>query len=128
MARLCIPLAMLALLLMLAPEPPSAASPQSGYVTVDFDNVDLRVFIKFVSETTGRIFILDERVKGTVSIVSAHQIPIDELEKVLESVLEVKGYASIPAGPVTKIVPLNTAKQRGVEVGVTRPARAGNQP
>jgi general secretion pathway protein D len=122
------PLAILALLLMLAASLPRAASPQSGYVTVDFDNVDLRVFIKFVSETTGRIFILDERVKGTVSIVFANQIPIDELDTVLESVLEVKGYAAIPAGPVTKIVPLNSAKQRGVEVGVTRPGRTGNQP
>jgi len=127
LGRLCTPLAILTFLFMLATEGAGAASSQSGYVTVDFDNVDLRVFIKFVSETTGRIFILDERVKGTVSIVFANQIPIDELDKVLESVLEVKGYAAIPAGPVTKIVPLNTAKQRGVEVGVTGPGRTGKQ-
>jgi hypothetical protein len=33
--------------------PSPAASPQSGrYVTIDFDNVDISVFIKFVSELT----------------------------------------------------------------------------
>lgn len=127
LTRLCLPLVIFVLFIMLAADLPSAASPQPGYVSVDFDNVDLRVFIKFVSETTGRIFILDERVKGTVSVVFANQIPIDELYKVLESVLEVKGYAAIPAGLVTKIVPLNTAKQRGIEVGGTHPARVGDQ-
>jgi hypothetical protein len=41
---------------------------------------------------------------------------------VLESVLEVKGFAVIPAGPITKIVPLGTAKQRGVAVTGSGPS------
>jgi general secretion pathway protein D len=34
------------------------------FVTIDFDNVDISVFIKFVSELTGRNFVIDEKVKG----------------------------------------------------------------
>ncbi|HEX9871117.1 MAG TPA: hypothetical protein VGC99_21470 [Candidatus Tectomicrobia bacterium] len=93
-----------------------AMTPESNLVAVDFDNVDLRVFIKFVSEVTGRLFLLDDRVRGQVSVRFANKIPIDQLHDVLESVLEVKGFAVIPAGPITKIVPLGTAKQRGVAV------------
>jgi general secretion pathway protein D len=93
-------------------------------VAVDFENVDLRVFIKFVSEVTGRVFLLDERVKGQVSMRFVNKLPIEQLHEVLESVLEVKGFAAIPAGPITKIVPLSSARQRGIEVtggGLSRP-------
>ncbi|MBI3325204.1 MAG: type II secretion system protein GspD, partial [Nitrospinae bacterium] len=102
-------------------------SAQSDVVAVDFESVDLRVFIKFVSEVTGRVFVLDDRVRGQVSVVFANKIPVDQLYEVLESVLEVKGYAAIPAGRLTKIVPLNTAKQRGIEVGTIRPTSPSGQ-
>ncbi len=85
-------------------------------VAVDFDNVDLRVFIKFVSEATGRVFLVDDRVRGQVSVRFTNKIPVEQLYKVLESVLEVKGFAAVPAGAITKIVPLGTARQRGIEV------------
>ena len=108
------------LTLGLAPSP--GASSESNLVAVDFDNVELRLFIKFVSEVTGKVFLVDDRVRGQVSVRFASKIPIDQLHDVLESVLEVKGFAAIPAGPITKIVPLGTAKQRGIEVGGGRPA------
>ena len=92
------------------------AIPEANLVAVDFENIDLRVFIKFVSEVTGRVFLLDERVGGQVSVRFANKIPIDQLSDVLESVLEVKGFATIPAGPITKIAPLGSAKQRGIAV------------
>ena len=92
------------------------ATPDSHLVAVDFENVDLRVFIKFVSEVTGRVFLLDDRVRGQISIRFANRIPVAELHDVLESVLEVKGFATIASGSITKIVPLGSAKQRGIEV------------
>jgi general secretion pathway protein D len=92
------------------------ATSDAHVVAVDFENVDLRVFIKFVSEVTGRVFLLDDRVRGHVSVRFANKIPVDHLYDVLESVLEVKGFATIPAGPITKIAPLGGAKQRGIEV------------
>jgi general secretion pathway protein D len=99
-----------------------AARPEANLVAVDFENVDLRVFIKFVSEVTGRVFLLDDRVRGQVSVRFADKIPVNQLSDVLESVLEVKGFGIIPAGPITKIVPLGSAKQRGVEVTGSGPS------
>jgi general secretion pathway protein D len=101
---------------VVGPLPGSTMVPDETFVTVDLENVDLRLFIKYVSEVTGRIFLVDDRVRGQVSVRFTNQIPIRELFDVLESVLEVQGYAAIPAGSITKIVPLTTAKQRGVEV------------
>jgi type II secretory pathway component GspD/PulD (secretin) len=102
-----------------------AATPESNLVSVDFENVDLRVFIKFVSEVTGRLFLLDDRVRGQVSVRFTNKIPIEQLHDVLESVLEVKGFAIIPAGPITKIVPLGSAKQRGIAVTGSGPSEPG---
>ena len=99
------------------------ATPDSHLVTVDFENVDLRVFIKFVSEVTGRVFLVDDRVRGQISVRFANRIPVDQLHDVLESVLEVKGFATVAAGPITKIVPLGRAKQQGI--GVTGSGSAG---
>ena len=104
-----------------------AATPESNLVAVDFENVDLRVFIKFVSEVTGRLFLLDDRVRGQVSVRFANKIPIDQLHDVLESVLEVKGFAAIAAGPITKIVPLGSARQRGIEVTGSGPSQPSSR-
>jgi general secretion pathway protein D len=104
-----------------------AATPDSTLVAVDFENVDLRVFIKFVSEVTGRVFLVDDRVRGQVSVRFANKIPVDHLHDVLESVLEVKGFATITTGPITKIVPLGSVKQRGIEVTGRGPSEFGSR-
>jgi general secretion pathway protein D len=107
----------------------AAGMPTAGAheVAVDFQDVDLRVFIKFVSEATGRVFLLDERVRGQVSVRFTNKIPLDQLYAVLESVLEVKGFAAVPAGAVTKIVPIGTARQRGVAVYGSGTRSAGDR-
>jgi len=38
------------------------------FVSIDFNNVDINVFIKFISELTSTNFVVDQRVKGKVTI------------------------------------------------------------
>ena len=89
--------------------------PADPYVTIDFDNVDIPVFIKFISELTGKNFVIDKAVRGKVTIVSPNKISKDEAYKVFESVLEVHGYTTVPAGKITKIVPAVSARTKNVE-------------
>jgi general secretion pathway protein D len=86
------------------------------YVTIDFQDVDINVLIKFISEITGKNFIVDKNVKGTVTIISPTKITVDEAYKVFESVLEVHGFAAIPSGNVTKIVPSVEARTKAIDV------------
>ncbi|MGD9098198.1 MAG: hypothetical protein PVF97_08935, partial [Desulfobacterales bacterium] len=60
-------------------------------VSIDFNDVDIHLFIKFISEITGKNFIVDQRVKGKVTIISPSQISVDEAYRVFASVLEVHG-------------------------------------
>lgn len=86
-----------------------------NYVTIDFDNVDIGVFIKFVSELTGKNFIIDERVKGKATIISPKKIPLRDVYKVFLSVLEVNGFATVPVGDMIKIVPATSAREKSLE-------------
>ena len=87
----------------------------SRYVTIDFDNVDIALFIKFISELTGKNFVVDKAVRGKVTIISPTKISVDEAYRVFESVLEVHGFTTVPAGSVIKIVPAVHARGKNIE-------------
>ena len=97
------------------PTPPD--EPVERYVTIDFEDVDVNLFIKYISELTGKNFIIDKAVRGNVTIVSPTKISIEEAYKVFESVLEVQGFTTVPAGSITKIVPAADARSKSVETG-----------
>ena len=70
------------------PDTGSAAKPTArvsgpDVVTLNFVNADIEGVVKAVSEITGKNFVLDPRVKGTVNIVSAK--PIDRKSTRLNS-------------------------------------------
>lgn len=90
------------------------------YVTLDFDNVNIEVFVKFVSELTGKNFIIDEKVRGKVTILSPRKIPLRDVYKVFLSVLEINGFATVPVGDMIKIVPSVVAREKSVETRVKR--------
>ena len=98
-----------------APGKPGPANGKLGkYVTIDFDNVDILAFIKFISELTGKNFVVDESVKGKVSVFSPRKISADEAYKVFESVLDIHGLTTVPSGDVTKVVPSQQAREKSV--------------
>ncbi|TSA48106.1 MAG: hypothetical protein D4R56_01070, partial [Deltaproteobacteria bacterium] len=100
-----------------SPAPAQTPSPQSGrYVTIDFDNVDITVFIKFVSELTGKNFLIDDKVKGKVTVISPKKIPVDEVYKVFESVLEIYGFATVQSGEVIKVILAQEARGKNLEL------------
>jgi general secretion pathway protein D len=86
--------------------------PDERYVTIDFDNVDIGIFIKFISELTGKNFVVDKGVRGKVTIISPTKISVKEAYKVFESVLEVHGFT---AGNIIKIVPALEARTKSIE-------------
>jgi general secretion pathway protein D len=113
--------ATLALALAIAPAPPSAAqereaAPESGMVTLDFNDAELSAVIEMIAKMTGRNFIYDDRVRGRVTIVSPSPMPIEQAYAVFESVLQVKGFTTVttPGGAI-KVVPIREAKESSVE-------------
>ena len=85
------------------------------FISIDFNNVDINVFIKFMSELTGTNFVVDQRVKGKVTIISPSKISLKEAYTVFESVLEVHGYTTVKSGQVVKIIPSPDARSKSIE-------------
>lgn len=86
------------------------------HIIIDFDSVDIHLFIKFISELTGKNFIVDKTVQGNVTIISPTRISVDEAYRVFESVLEVHGFTTVESGAVTKILPSARARSQNVEM------------
>ena len=94
-----------------------ALAADDATVALNFQDVDLPVLARFVSEVTGRNFIVDDRVRGKVTIISPTRITPDEAYQVFQSVLQVKGFTTVPSGAFTKIVPIRDARESAIPTG-----------
>ncbi len=94
---------------------PVAALAAKG-VVLNFNDVDISTMVKFISELTGKNFIMDDRVKGKISVYSPSKISPEDAFNVFTSVLALKGFTTVPAGKVYKIVPTAGAKQEGMKI------------
>jgi len=88
------------------------ASPVEA-VSFDFDNVDIRSFIKIVSELTGRNYVVDPSVTGQITVTSPEPVPPDAVDEVFQAVLNVYGFVAVTDGGIVKIVPFVRAKEGG---------------
>jgi general secretion pathway protein D len=89
------------------------ATPARAEITLNLKDADISTLIATVSEVTGKNFIVDARVKGKVTVVSASPMSSDGLYETFLAVLAVNGFAAIPSGDTIKIIPEATAKQEG---------------
>ena len=92
----------------------------SEFVSMDFNDVDIGVFIKFISKLTQKNFVVDTKVKGKVTIISPEKISVEEAYKVFESVLDIYGFATVEMGRVTKIIPVADARADNVDTRVAK--------
>jgi len=89
-------------------------SQSQRYVTIDFNDVDINLFIKYISELTKKNFVVDRAVRGKVTIISPTRISEEDAYKVFESVLEVNGFTTVPSGSIIKIVPAVQARSKAI--------------
>ncbi len=85
--------------------PAARAEVSSSNKIWNLRNADIRAVIGEVSRVTGKNFLIDPRVQGKISIVSASPMSNRELYQVFLSMLQVSGYSAIPNGKIIKIIP-----------------------
>lgn len=90
--------------------PAGAAAPVQ--LTQSFHNADIRDVIEAVAKLTGKNFIIDPHVKGEVTLIAPNPMPADTLYQTLLALLRVHGYAAIEGPTATKIVPVNSARDK----------------
>lgn len=88
----------------------SARAAPEEKVSLNFVNADIEEVVRAVSHITGKNFLMDPRVKGTINIVSATPIPASLAYDTLLSALRMQGFAAVESGGVTKVMPEADAK------------------
>lgn len=78
---------------------------------INVKNADISAIIKIFSRKTKRNYILDENVKGKVTIYLPGRVSSDEAIRILDTVLALKGFTSVPVSEnLWKIVPARQAR------------------
>jgi len=90
--------------------PAAAASKEK--ITLEFNDVDIKVVVKFISQLVHKNFIVDDAVKGKVTVISPVPVSADEAYEIFLSILDVKGFAAVPSGRVVKIIPAAEARAK----------------
>ncbi|GEC94419.1 type II secretion system protein GspD [Zoogloea ramigera] len=108
-----------------AAETGSSASGEN--ISLNFVNAEIGAVIQAISKISGRNFIIDPRVKGTLNIVTARPVARHLTYSILLSALRLQGYAAVEGDGVTKIVPEADAKLHAVPVGKGKGAGGGDR-
>ncbi len=86
---------------------------EAANITFSLKEAELETVAATVAEFTGKNFIIDPRVKGKVTVISAKPMTPDEVYQTFLSLLEVHNFAAVRMGNVIKIIPSVNAKQLG---------------
>ena len=90
-----------------APVPAWAASDDAA---LNFVGADIESVIKAVGHYTNITFVIDPRVKGTLTLVSEKSISKSQAFSLLTSALRLQGYAVVSGDGYAKVVPEAEAK------------------
>ena len=83
---------------------------------LNFNNVELADFLNMMSQLTGKNIIIDDKIKGKISISSSKKVPVSQALEIMKSILEVKGLAVIESGNIIKVIPVKEAIKKNVEI------------
>ncbi len=82
---------------------------RTGKVFLNFQNADISLVVKFMSELTGKNIVLDPNVKGTITISSAKPVSIKQAWELFVMSLTLQGYGVVEDKNFVRILPIAQA-------------------
>ena len=78
--------------------------------SVNFRNVDLVLVIESVARLVGKNFLIDPRVRGSVTLIASEPVGADSLYDILLTILHVYGYTAVPSDEAIRVLPAQVAQ------------------
>ena len=98
-------------------------------VTLNFSNTEIEAVVRAISKFTGKVFVVDPRVKGTLSLTIEQPLSPEQALAALTAALRLQGVVLVESGGIVRVVPEADAKLQGgaVQFGPTTEAPRGDQ-
>ena len=81
-----------------------------GTVHLNFRNVDILQMITLMSELTGRNFLVDDKVRGRMTLIAPQPVTRAEAYQIFLAALAMRGFTVVSRGPINTILPSQDAK------------------
>ena len=91
-------------------QPVFAQDPTADEATLNFVGADIESVVKAIGHYTNTTFIIDPRVKGTITLVAEKPVDKAHAYRLLISALRLQGFTVVVADGFTKVVPEADAK------------------
>lgn len=89
-----------------------AAAAEREEMTLNFVGADIESAVKAVGQVTGRNFVIDPRVKGSINILSGRPMTPETAYQTLVAALRLQGFAVVEGRNVTRILPEADARSQ----------------
>ncbi|MFH1875112.1 MAG: type II secretion system secretin GspD [Pseudomonadota bacterium] len=98
---------------------PEAAKPKEEMIYLNVQDQDIKDVIRQISKATSKNFIIDDKIRGKITILSERMMTKEEAYQAFLSALEVAGYTVVtgPAG-IIKVVSLKDAISSPIPIHV----------
>jgi general secretion pathway protein D len=90
-------------------------------VTLNFVNTEIEAVARAIGQLTGKVFIVDPRVKGTLTLSVEQPLAPEQAIAALSAALRLQGIVLVESGGVVRVVPEADAKLHGGSVQSGRP-------
>ena len=97
-----------------------------GEVLLNFQAAEIQGVVKAVGQMTGRNFLLDPRVKGQITIISARPVTTTAAYQIFLSALKAQGFTAVEGIGAIRIVPTTEAKANA-EVNISGEPHGGER-
>jgi general secretion pathway protein D len=105
----------------------SAGAAAQERVTLNFSNTEIDAVVRAIAQFTGKVFIVDPRVKGTLTLTIEQPLSPDQALGALSAALRMQGIVLVESGGVVRVVPEADAKLQGGAVQSGPPVTRGDE-
>ncbi len=110
------------------PKTPKTQQKTGETVMLNFVNADIDAVVRAIGQFTNKTFVVDPRVKGTLSLITERPVTREQAFEQLLTALRLQGFTIVQTGNVARVVPEADAKlQGGNVIAPTTPQPRGDQ-
>lgn len=84
---------------------------RNGTVTLNYENLDIRLLGRVMAELTGRNIVYDQNVQGRITVVSSNPVGPEQAWQIFRIALEKYGFGVVESNGITQVLPLKDIRK-----------------